>query len=207
MVDGSSRMGAFCRILLPLVAPGPRRDLGLRLHHELERVHLRLRPPERPVEADDHRVAVGVLRDEPSGRLGRPDGGLDPRRDPGSDLLRVRAAQSRIRADDRGGEGLMGEIVLDQRQQGLRQRLQGDRRRLADDRRRRVHGAGRPLRLWQVDAAADDRRARGGDRRDGHRSAAATSPSSRHATATSRWSSRTTPSTRTWTSAGTSATG
>ena len=31
--------------------------------------------------------------------------------------------------------------------------------------RRRVHGARRPVRLRQVDAAADDRRARGGDRR------------------------------------------
>ena len=49
MVDGSSRLGAFVRILLPLVAPGPRRDLGLRVRDDLERVHLRERPAHRPV--------------------------------------------------------------------------------------------------------------------------------------------------------------
>ena len=54
-----------------------------------------------------------------------------------------------------------------------------------------------PVRLRQVDAAADDRRARGGHGRRDRRSATATSPTSRRATATSRWSSRTTRSTRT----------
>jgi N,N'-diacetylchitobiose transport system permease protein len=55
MVDGSSR--GRCRSrrsCCQLVAPGPRRDRRVRLHHELERVHLRLRPAQRPVEADDH---------------------------------------------------------------------------------------------------------------------------------------------------------
>ena len=71
------------------------------------------------------------------------------------------------------------------------------RRRDAPRRGRRVHGARRPVRLRQVDAAATDRRARGGhggralDRRR------AMSPTSRRASATSRWSSRTTRSTRT----------
>ena len=41
-----------------------------------------------------------------------------------------------------------------------------------DDPRRRVHGARRPVRLRQVDAAADDRRPRGGDRRQRSGSAA-----------------------------------
>ena len=44
LVDGCTRFGAFVRILLPLVAPGPGRHVGLRLHPGLERVHLRLRP-------------------------------------------------------------------------------------------------------------------------------------------------------------------
>ena len=44
MVDGSTRLGAFIRILLPLVAPGLVATLGLRVHHVLERVHLR-EPP------------------------------------------------------------------------------------------------------------------------------------------------------------------
>ena len=64
-------------------------------------------------------------------------------------------------------------------------------------RRGRVHGPRRPVRLRQVDAAAHDRRARGGQRRARSRSAAATSPTPRRARATSRWCSRTTRSTRT----------
>ena len=52
MVDGSTRFGAFLRILFPLVAPGPGRDLGLRLHPGVERVHPRLRPDAQPGEAD-----------------------------------------------------------------------------------------------------------------------------------------------------------
>ena len=71
MVDGSSRFGAFVRILLPLVAPGPRRDVRVRVHHDVERVHLRERAPLRPVEADRHRLALVLLRDEPQHRLGR----------------------------------------------------------------------------------------------------------------------------------------
>ena len=48
MVDGSSRLGAFLRILLPLAAPGARRHLGVRVRDDLERVHLRGRPAQRP---------------------------------------------------------------------------------------------------------------------------------------------------------------
>ncbi len=83
MVDGSSRLGAFVRILLPLVAPGPRRHFGLRLHHELERVHLRASAAERPVEPDDHGLAVELHRLEQGDGLGRADGRLDADRDPG----------------------------------------------------------------------------------------------------------------------------
>ena len=44
---------------------GARGDLGLRLHHELERVHLRQRHPHGPAEPDAHRLALVLLRDEP----------------------------------------------------------------------------------------------------------------------------------------------
>ena len=83
------------------------------------------------------------------------------------------------------------------REQGVPRRRRRRRRRRALDRRRRVHGAGRPVGLRQVDAAADDRRARGRVGRARSGSATATSPSSRRAAATSRWCSRTTRSTRT----------
>ena len=98
MVDGSSRLGAFVRILLPLVAPGPRRHLGLRLRHDLERVHLRERPAQRPVEPDGHRLALVLLRHEPEHRLGRAHGRVDADCDPRRHLLPARAAADRVRA-------------------------------------------------------------------------------------------------------------
>ena len=109
MVDGSSRLGAFVRILLPLVAPGAGGDVRLRLHHQLERVHLRVRPAPGPVEGDDHGLALLLLRDEPAGRLGRADGGLRAGGDPRDRLLRARPAEDRVRADRGGGEGMMGD--------------------------------------------------------------------------------------------------
>ena len=68
---------------------------------------------------------------------------------------------------------------------------------LARHRRGRVLRPRRPVRLRQVDAAADDRRPRGRHGRRRSRSAASTSPRCRRRSATSRWSSRTTRSTRT----------
>ena len=64
-------------------------------------------------------------------------------------------------------------------------------------RRRRVHGARRALGLGQDDRPAHARRPRGGGRRRRASSAAATSPTWRPRSATSRWSSRTTRSTPT----------
>jgi len=55
----------------------------------------------------------------------------------------------------------------------------------------------RPVRLREVDGAADDRRARGHHRRRAHHQAATSSTTRLRATATSRWCSRTTRSTRT----------
>ena len=95
MVDGSSRLGAFSRILLPARRARPGGDVDLRLHHDLERVHLRPRPAQRPVEADGHGLALLLLRHEPQHGLGRPDGGLDADRDPGDRLLPDRAAEDR----------------------------------------------------------------------------------------------------------------
>ena len=77
MVDGSTRLGVFLKILLPLMGPGSRRDVGVRVHHDLERVHLRARAAERPVEADGHGLALVLPRLEPPHRLGRLDGRLD----------------------------------------------------------------------------------------------------------------------------------
>ena len=67
----------------PLAAgrSGPRGDVGVRLHHELERVHLRQRHPHRPVEPDPHHLALVLLRDEPEHRLGRAHGRVDADRD------------------------------------------------------------------------------------------------------------------------------
>ena len=65
----------------------------------------------------------------------------------------------------------MPGVKLSRRREVLRPR-QGHPRRLDGDRARRVRRLRRPLRLRQVDAAADDRRARGDDRRHGSRSRA-----------------------------------
>ena len=91
------------KILLPLVAPGPRRDVDLRVHPGLERVHLRLHPALRPAEADADGLARELPRHEPRHRLGRPDGGRDADRDPGRDLLPHRPAPDRVRAHRGGG--------------------------------------------------------------------------------------------------------
>ena len=107
---------------------------------------------------------------------------------------RARAVKTRMRAEERASDGRDQARGVTKEYAGRRPR---GRRRQPDDRERRVHGARRPVRLRQVDAAADDRRARGDHRRPRSRSATATSRTSRRATATSRWSSRTTRSTRT----------
>ena len=108
MVDGSERLGAFTRSCC-FVAPGPSRR-PCRLHHELERVHLRERDPHRPGEPDVHRLALVLLRDEPEHGLGGPHGRVDADRDPRRDLLPHRAAEDRVRADGRRGQGMSHEL-------------------------------------------------------------------------------------------------
>ena len=91
----------------------------------------------------------------------------------------------------------MAEITLKGVSQALRRRHRRRRQRRPRHRRRRVRHPGRAVRLREVDAAADDRRAGGHQLRrpDDRRQARSTSPARR--TATSRWCSRTTRCTRT----------
>ena len=70
MVDGSSRLGAFVRILLPARRARARRDVGVRLHHDVERVHLRERAAHRPVEPDASRSGSRTS----TGRAATPTG-------------------------------------------------------------------------------------------------------------------------------------
>ena len=112
MVDGSSRLGAFVRILLPLVAPGLVATSVFAFITAVERVHLRERAAHRPVEPHDHRLALVLLRDEPEHGLGRADGRLDAHGDPRRRLLPDRAAPDRVRADVGRGQGVSGLASL-----------------------------------------------------------------------------------------------
>ena len=71
MVDGSSRLGAFVRILLPLVAPGlVATSVFAFITSWNEYIFARLLLNDQ-VEADDHRLAVVLHRDEQGDGLGR----------------------------------------------------------------------------------------------------------------------------------------
>src|SRR5581483_9009918 len=87
-----------------------RRDVHLRVHHELERVHLRERPAPGPAAPDADRVALRLLRNRAAHGLGRVDGRLDAHGDPGRRLLPARPAEDRVRAHGRRRQGLMGEL-------------------------------------------------------------------------------------------------
>src|SRR5207237_7845268 len=85
----------------------PRRDVGLRVHHELERVHLRARAAQRSVEADGDGVALLFPGVEQAHGLGRADGRLDADCDPGRRVLPARTAQDRVRADRGRRQGVI----------------------------------------------------------------------------------------------------
>ena len=107
MVDGSTRLerssGSCCRWSHRVSwrrASSPSSRAGTST--------LRAPAAERPGEADDHGLALVLPRHEPRHRLGRADGGVDAHGDPGGDLLPDRAAEDRVRADGRRGQGLTG---------------------------------------------------------------------------------------------------
>ena len=75
-VDGCTRLGAFRHIAFPLLAPGPDGHLAVRLHHRLERVHLR-QLPDHQAAGQPHPARVAVLVPERlRHRLGRHHGRL-----------------------------------------------------------------------------------------------------------------------------------
>ena len=111
MVDGASRFGAFLRVTLPLVAPGPRGDRHLRLHPGLERVHLRPRHHE---PAGDQTMPVW-LQAFNEGARGTDWGGVMAGSTlmalPGDHLLPDRPAQGDGRAHGRRGQGVAGDVA------------------------------------------------------------------------------------------------
>src|SRR5262249_15932053 len=111
--DGRRQHARRC-ILQDPAAPRrarPRRDVRVRVHPGMERVHLRLHPLDRRAEADVDRVALGLLRDGAWDRLGRADGRLDVDRDPRHRLLHLRPAAHRLRAHP-GGRQVTLECLL-----------------------------------------------------------------------------------------------
>ena len=106
MVDGSSRLGAFVRILLPLVAPGLVATsifAFITTWNEYIFARVLLNDQSKQTATVWLSYFYGTSREH---RLGRPDGGLDADRDPGDRLLPDRAAEDRLRPDRRRGPRL-----------------------------------------------------------------------------------------------------
>ena len=108
MVDGSTRLGAFVRILLPLVAPGLVATSVFAFITSWNEYIFARDPPERPGEADDHGLALVLRRLEQADRLGRADGRVDADRDSGRHLLPADPAEDRLRSHRRRRQGLSG---------------------------------------------------------------------------------------------------
>jgi N,N'-diacetylchitobiose transport system permease protein len=97
MVDGSSRVGAFVRILLPLVAPGLVATsvfVFITSWNEFIFANVLLNDNSRQTVT---RVALLLHRDVAPHRLGCADGRVDADRDPGRRLLHPRPAEDRVR--------------------------------------------------------------------------------------------------------------
>ena len=129
--------------------------------------------------------------------------GIHLRAAAGGDLLRVQALHG-LGPHRRRGEVLSDGASADSMASVSFRNIekaygshQGHPRHLVRDQRRRVHGAGRPVGLRQVDAAADAGGARGRSPAARSRSTPASSTTSSPRTATSRWCSRATRCTRT----------
>jgi N,N'-diacetylchitobiose transport system permease protein len=104
MVDGCTRMQAFRRVILPLLAPGLMAT-SLRLHHRLERVPAGPRAQQGSGRQDPADMGV-QLPDRLRRRLGRHHGRGLPLRHPDPDPLRLPATQGRQRPDRRRSEGI-----------------------------------------------------------------------------------------------------
>ena len=108
MVDGSTRLGAFVRILLPLVAPGlVATSVFAFITSWNEYIFARILLNDQGKQTLTVWLSyfLGTSRHH---RLGRADGRLDADRDPRRHLLPARAAEDHLRADRRRGEGLSG---------------------------------------------------------------------------------------------------
>ena len=106
MVDGSSRLGAFVRILLPLVAPGlVATSVFAFIQAWNEYIFASVLLTDQ-TNHTRHGLALVLLRHEPEHGLGRADGRLDADRDPRGRLLPPRPAADRVRADVRRGQGV-----------------------------------------------------------------------------------------------------
>ena len=106
MVDGSSRLGAFCRILLPLVAPGlVATSVFVFITAWNEYIFANV------ILTDQSKQTLTVWLSYFTGGSrntdwGGADGGLDADRDPRRRLLPARAAADRVRAHRRRRQGM-----------------------------------------------------------------------------------------------------
>ena len=109
MVDGTTRFGAFVRILLPLLGPGLVATsifAFIQAWNEFIIAYVFLA---HPGEADADGVAR-VVHDAARNGLGPADGRRDALRAAGRRLLPARSAADRLRADGWSGARLMAEI-------------------------------------------------------------------------------------------------
>ena len=95
MVDGCDALRRLRPDPAAARRAGPGRDLDLRLHPGLERVHHRLRAAAEPGEADAAPSGWPAFTTLPRHRLGRAHGRGDADRAPGRRLLRARAPADR----------------------------------------------------------------------------------------------------------------
>ena len=106
MVDGSSRLGAFVRILLPLVAPGLVATsvfAFITTWNEFIFANVLLTDQSKQTLTVWLSYYTGTSRHTDWGGL---MAGIDADRDPGRDLLPARPAEDRLRAHGRLGQGM-----------------------------------------------------------------------------------------------------
>ena len=110
MVDGSSRLGAFTRILLPLVAPGLVATsvfVFITSWNEYIFANVILTDQQNQTLTVWLSYFYGTSRNTDWGGL---MAGVDADGDPGRDLLPPRAAEDRLRPDRGRRQGLMSEL-------------------------------------------------------------------------------------------------